>query len=199
VKAYYDGMKDKQKDDVLSSILEAAKSGALFGGVAGATSGLVGGQRSLRSIAMRGLGGAAITAATAAGGGALGHAILGAPGDAEANPYTKRSALGGALAGTATGAGLGYALGSGKWRPLTAAAGKIARHFDAPTDNLVGDYVKKKMLQNSLVSGLQAGGTLGLAGGFLGGHVGMDEGMGVDFMHNQDPEEMRKRQANVER
>jgi hypothetical protein len=198
VKAYYDGIKEKQKDDALGSILEAAKSGALFGGVAGATSGLLSGQRSLRAIGMRGLGGAALTAATAAGGVGLGNAILGSPKDGEHNPYTKRAGIGGTIAGAAAGAGLGYALGAGKLRPLTSAVGSLARRFEAPTDNLIGDLVKNQMRQRSVSSGLKTAAGLGAVGAFAGGGVGLDEGMGIDFLRD-DPEEMRRRQANVER
>lgn len=198
MKAYYDGIKEKQKDDALGSILEAAKSGALFGGVAGATSGLIGGQRSLRSIGMRGLGGAALTAATGAAGVGLGNAILGSPEDGERNPYTKRAGIGGTIAGAAAGAGLGYALGAGKLRPLTSAAGSLARRFEAPTDNLIGDYIKNQMRKRTVGAGLQTAAGLGTIGALAGGNVGLDEGMGIDFLR-KDPEEMRKRQANVER
>jgi len=198
VKAYYDGMKDKQKDDALSSVLEAAKSGALFGGIGGVTSGILSGQRSLRAIGMRGLGGAAGLAATAAGGGALGTALLGTPEEGEKNAYAKRGGLGGAVAGTAAGAGLGYILGAGKLRPLTRAAGRLAREFDAPIDNLIGDQVKKQIQQRSLAAGLKTAGGLGVMGGLGGGYMGMNEGMGVDFLH-EDPDELRQRRANVER
>jgi len=198
VKAYYDGIKHKQKDDVLSSILEAAKSGAIFGGIGGVTSGLIGGERSLRSIGMRGLGGAAGLAATAAGGGALGTAILGAPDQDEKNAYAKRGGLGGAIAGTAAGAGLGYILGAGKLKPWTTAAGRLAREFEAPIDNLIGDQVKKGIQRQSLAGGLATGAGLGALGGVAGGYMGMNEGMGVDFLHD-NPNEIRQRRANVER
>jgi len=194
MKAYYDNMRKKQQDDATSSVLEAAKSGALFGGVGGLTSGILSGQRSLRAIGMRGLGAAAALGATAAGGTALGNTIFGAPEEGEKNPYAKRAGWGTGIAGGVAGAGLGYLLGSGKLRGVTSLAGKTARHFEAPLDNIVTDRIKSVMAKPSTGAGLILGGSLGALGAGLGAAKGIDEGIGIDYLH-KDPDDQQRRRV----
>ena len=166
-------------DEDWKRYLQMAASGALTGGTMGGIGKLLGGSRSVGQILGAGgigalAGGTAIPAASL-----LGEQALGAPAEADTQPYTLRAGLGGAAAGAGLGAVGGAATGAGlagKFADMVPGAAKFAK--DAmPLDNLLVDYIKK--------SGGKKGALLGALLGAAGlGFMSADEGQQLDTFRN---------------
>lgn len=151
---------------MISAVKHAAEGGAASGGLLGLGTSLMGGA-SVRK-ALRNAAASALLAGGVSGAGVgVGTAALGEPHEEDEddpNPYTRRGAVGGAIAGGGAGALLGAALAKGYLR-APAELGAL--------NKLAGKHP---------LLGALAGGTVGaLAGGYKAG----DEGMQVDFLQHE--------------
>lgn len=152
--------------------IKAALSGAASGALLGGGTALLTRGKSLKSALQAAGIGAGAMGALAGGGTAIGNKVLGNPDPNDRAAFTKRAAVGGALAGAALG-GLGavalkkgalgakasdaFTKGAKTWRPLHAI-----QNAGTPTAAAIG-----------------AG-----AGALYGAHQGADEGMMVDAINN---------------
>lgn len=152
--------------------IKAALSGAASGALLGGGTALLTRGKSLKS-ALRAAGiGATAMGAMAGGGTAIGNKVLGNPDPNDRAAFTKRAAVGGALAGAALG-GLGaVALKKGALGPkVTGAFAKGAKTW--------------RPLHAIQTSGTGAAAAVGAgAGALYGAHQGADEGMMVDAINN---------------
>lgn len=166
-------------DEDWKRYLTMAASGALTGAGMGGLGKILGGSRSLPSIAGAAALGGAAGGTTIPAASYLGESILGAPGPDASQPYTYRAGLGGALAGGALGAVGGGLLGSG----ISTIAGKAfpgaakMASSTLPIDNIIVDAIKKKGgTKGALIGSLM--GALGL------GYMAADEGQQFDTLRN---------------
>lgn len=188
MQAYYDTMRDEEEKSAMQAAKDAAKSAALWGTIGGISTQLLGGNRSIPSILLRGLGMGAASAPIAAGATALGQEALGQPNPEDPTGYTKRGALGGAVGGGLMGAGLGYLLGGGRLRglakmPMMQKAGRYAEKV-LPIDNLITDYLKHYASSPSPEMAKKAATLLGLTGTAVGGLKGLYAGEEADELKN---------------
>jgi hypothetical protein len=162
----------RDREDGSHQVLKAGISGAASGALLGGGTALLTRGKSIKS-ALRAAGiGAGAMGALAGGGTALGNKVLGNPDPSDRAAFTKRAAVGGALAGAAIGGlgavalkkgmlgpkiAAGFSKGAKTWRPLHAIESSRA-----PVAAAVG-----------------AG-----AGALYGAHQGADEGMMVDAINN---------------
>jgi hypothetical protein len=197
---YYDAVKKHERDDALKAAKDTAISSGAYGGLFGALDNMLLGNRSLRGIAMRGLGTGLAAGAVGGGSALLGNAIAGPPSETNPAAYTAQGTLGGALGGGALGAGGGYLLGGGKLAglkhlPGASRMGRLARE-SLPLDNLIIDYIKKLMANPSHAHGLKGAAFLGLMGAGLGGLQGFSAGMDQDTARNmarsEEDEDVRR-------
>lgn len=153
-----------------NAALSGAASGAVLGGAGSILTGA-----NLKSALRAALLGSVASAGMAGGGMAIGNSILGDPPDEdEINPNTRRTALGGGIAGGSIGALLGGALGK-KYLRLPGATG-------------LTKYIASKSPKTAALLG---GGSGALAGSYLAA----DEGMQLDFLQNELDALERKRRA----
>ncbi len=180
----YDAMKKKEHDDALQSAEKTALSAGEWGSAYGALDSMLYGQRSVPKILLRGLGAGAASAGIGGGAAYLGDKLLGPANPDDPAAYAKEGAVGGALGGGALGGLGGYLAGSGKLSGLKhmPGAGMMGKAAEAalPLDNLMVDWVKKKMRGPSHGSGLALAAGLGLLGAGLGGIHGLSAGMDRD-------------------
>jgi len=174
---YAAGRKEKKEFSLPSESprkqeIKAALSGAASGALLGGGTALLTRGKSLKSALHAAGIGAGAMGALAGGGTAIGNKVLGNPDPNDRAAFTKRAAVGGALAGAALG-GLGavalkkgalgakatsaFTKGAKTWRPLHAI-----KTAGSPTAAAIG-----------------AG-----AGALYGAHQGADEGMLVDAINN---------------
>jgi hypothetical protein len=185
VDQYYDAIKKKERDSAIDSAKKTAFTSGIWGGALGGMDAMLYGQRSVPKILLRGLGTGLMAGGIGGGASLLGDELLGPANPNDPSAHTKESALGGALGGAGIGAGAGYLMGTGKLSglahlPRAGAIGKAA-HAALPLDNLVVDWIKKKMRHPSSNSGLALAAGLGLLGGTLGGVHGAEAGMDRDL------------------
>lgn len=167
-------------------IRDATLTAMLGGGTTGAVLGGLGGLFDPKGLTAKGIGtkallGALGSAGVAGGSTYLGNKLMGVPDDADPTGYTTRGGVGGAVGGGAVGAGLG----------ALAARGKIPIPKSSP--EFLRAYAQKlKAMPLSKGAGIGAAlGALGL--GSAAAYMGADEGMQLDFFHNQvDAEKRRK-------
>lgn len=155
------------------STKKAALSGAASGGVMGLIGAGMGGS-GLKKALRAALLGSGVGATVAGGGTALGSSVLGSPGEGEINPYTRRAALGGGIAGAGIGAALSAALAK-KWLKIN----------NPPLSKI---FAGKSPGKSALLGGA--------VGGLFGGYQGGDEGMQLDFIQNEIDALARKRKAD---
>lgn len=158
--------------DVKNSIIKALLSGGMSGGLLGAASHAIGSAKpTMGSLLKAGLIGAGVGSGISGGSTAIGSTLMGAPSDDERSGYTRRAALGGALAGGLGGATLGG----------LAATGHIGLPAKAP--ELMKEYIRNiAKSPNALLKGAGVGAALGaipLA------YYAADEGMQLDFLKNE--------------
>ena len=151
----------------LNPALKAGLAGALAGGVIGGIPALKEGSKLIPSLKSIGAGAAGL-GGLVGGGVAVGDKILGAPQNNEAAPFTKRAALGGALLGTAAGAGAVIAA-----KKIPAAAKFIDSHSEWRPVN----FIKNASLPAATLAG--AG-----VGGVIGAEKASDEGQQVDVINS---------------
>ena len=160
------------REDAGHQVLKAGISGAASGALLGGGTALLTRGKSLKSALQAAGIGAGAMGALAGGGTAIGNKVLGNADPNDKAAFTKRAAVGGAIAGAALGGigavglkkGLfgsriadGFAKGAKTWRPLYAI-----ERSSAPVAAAVG-----------------AG-----AGALYGAHQGADEGMMIDAINN---------------
>lgn len=196
MQALYDAMKKHERDDALESAKKTAISSGEWGSAYGALDSLLYGQRSVPQILLRGLGTGLMAGGIGAGSSLVGDALLGPANPNDPSAYTKEGAVGGTLGGGLLGAGTGYLLGSGKLAglahlPGAASIGKAANSA-LPLDNLVVDWIKKKMRHPSSSSGLAVAAGLGLLGAGIGGMHGTEAGMDRDTTAHLEDENDRE-------
>ena len=196
MQALYDAMKQHQRDDALESAKKTAISSGEWGTAYGALDSLLYGQRSVPKILLRGLGTGLAAGGIGGASSLLGDKLLGPANSDDPSAYTKEGAVGGTLGGGLLGAGTGYLLGAGKLSglahlPGAASLGKAA-NAALPLDNLVVDWIKKKMLHPSSSSGLAVAAGLGLLGAGIGGMHGTEAGMDRDTMAHLEDEDDRE-------
>lgn len=157
------------RDDTKKAALSGAASGGLLG-LAGSALGGGGIKQALRSALL-----GALAGGTVSGGGiAIGDTVMGAPEQGEINPYTRRGALGGGIAGAGVGALLGGALAK-KYLKIPKATG-------------ITQFFANRQPKMAAALGAMGG---GLAGAYQAG----DEGMQLDFIQNEIDAMGRKRKA----
>lgn len=177
--------RQKEKDAAMSASKKAAIGGAASGFVGGGLSSLMGGAKSLPKILSSG----AITGAATGGitgvGTYLGSKMLGAPSADDGQAYANRSGLGAAVTGGALGAGLGTLLGSKRMSSLVAGIPKVSSVLEQPGffNNYLTDIVKKRLVGKGVLQGASAA---ALGGSLIGGLLGTDEGMAVDYLNGLD-------------
>lgn len=191
--ALYDAMKKKERDSVLESAKKTAISAGEWGSAYGALDALLYGQRSVPKILLRGLGTGLAGAGIGGASSLIGDELLGPANPDDPSAHTKEGAVGGTLGGAALGGTGGYMLGSGKLSGLSHLPGAEslgkAAHAALPLDNLIVDWIKKKMKHPSHGSGLALAGGLGLLGAAVGGLHGAEAGMDRDTAAHLEDEE----------
>lgn len=197
MQAYYDAIKQKEHDNAVSSAAKTALSSGVWGVPYGAASSLLSGQRSIPKILAAGLGSGLTTGSIGGGASLLGEELFGPANPNDPSAYAKQAGAGGVLGGGGLGAGTGYLLGTGKLAGLSHVPGAetIAKAAKAslPLDNLMVDWIKRKMMKPSHGSGLALAAGLGLLGGGLGGILGTEAGMDRDVAsHLEDEENARE-------
>jgi hypothetical protein len=200
---YYDAVKQKNREDALDAAKHTGVSAGEVGGVYGALNSLLYGAKTIPQVLAKGVGGALSGAAIGAGSSYLGHKLLPRQPGADAPSEAQQGALGGALGGGALGAGGGYLLGSG----ASAALGKIpgagmAKKAAAevlPLDNMITDYIKKKMVNPSHAEGIKTAALLGLLGAGIGGLEGLNTGMDQDLSRSLSEEEGNQNASGAQR
>jgi hypothetical protein len=178
-----------------------ALSGAISGAVLGGGGKAITGAKNVGQIVKAALAGSALSGGLTLGGGGLGMMMMGEPDENDPTAFTKRSAVGGALAGGALGAGMmspafrnlvlkgAKALGKEKdlsemgrsWNPKTGEVENILLH-------------KLKKLQGSPAA-MPAGAAIG---SLVGGYQGGDEGMQADFARNLTRARQAKKDERVD-
>lgn len=184
-----DMMKEREKKRIQDATVQAVQSGGLSGALFGGLGSALSGKRSLLKIA----GDAALAGLGAGGiaGGAtyLGSSLMGAPAEGESGGFTDRALLGGALAGGAAGAGFGGLLGAGKLKWLSKVPGVAAKlETEGPLNNIITDQIKKVAKKGP---GRTAA-ALGVGGAAIGGGLGANEGMAIDYLESLDDGERRR-------
>lgn len=185
-------MEDALKDELLKLVA----SGALSGGILGASGKLLSGARTVGSIA-KGAGlGAGLSGGLTGLSGAIGLGVGGSPSEEEGSGYSKRLGVGGAIAGGLAGAGLGALMGSKGGRGLALKALQKLGGGDVVREIQRGTSVLGRGVGALKKPGLAAAG-LGTGGAAVGAFQGADEGMQLDFLHNlsrEQKERMLRRQ-----
>lgn len=176
-------MTDEQK----KRLKELLISGALSGAVLGAGGSALSGAKTVGAIAKSALHGAGIGAALGGGSDLAADAVLGEPDPNNRTAYSKRGAMGGALAGGLGGAALGALVSGG------GAKGALSRDLKAGLINKLGRGVVAKGV-GKLGSRAVGAGVVGSLGALVGGYQGGEEGMQMDFYHGLN-EDKRKRMA----
>jgi hypothetical protein len=166
-------------DELKKKMKELALSGAASGAILGSGASFFNGAKSLRQVLRAGGLGAALAGGMSAGSGYVGHKILGADKDDDPNANTKRNALGGAVAGAASGGILGLGLKSDKVR--NAILGKLED----------GSLLKRTIASASKHPALAALVAAGLVGS-AASYQGADEGMQADFGQPKTPESKKR-------
>ncbi len=190
--------KEQERARISEATNEAAKSGGIAGTVLGGAADILSGNRSIPKFIGKAALGGALGAGLTGGATWLGSEVMGAPDADSRGGFTNRTALGGALAGGALGAGLGGLLGGGKlaWlgkigpieKKLAEAAkpaSDITKKAGGLFDNLLADKIKTLAKKGP---GRTAG-ALGLAGAGIGGFQGAQEGMGIDYLESLKDDE----------
>lgn len=169
----------------------AALSGAIGGGIFGASGAILGGVRKPTDLLKHALMGSIMTGAAAGGATKLGSELMGAPEPDDIGGYTERGTVGGLLGGGLLGGIGGAIIGSGK---LKMPKGKWASKLSGGmSDNIFGDAMKKFASQGGKVGAAKGAGLGGGMGALGSAFVGSDEGMQLDFIMNKIQEEERQR------
>lgn len=184
---------EEKEDAIARASIRAAASGGLSGAALGAGASLFSPTRGLSNI-VKNAGLAGLGMGAIAGGSIYaGSKILGPPTEEEDTGFTRRGGLGGLVAGVPTGALLGGLAGSGLHNTANdllelgpnSVAKFIRKHSHSLTDNSIGDYFKKlgdgPRLPGMLKGAALGAGALGAVSAFSGG----DEGLQLDFIHNE--------------
>ena len=176
---------DRDDPKIRDATLTALLGGGASGAVLGAGSGLFGkGSVTAKNIGTKALLGALGSGALAGASTYIGNKALGAPEDDDPTGYTTRGGVGGAIGGGISGAGLGALAARGKV-PLPKASPEFLRAY------------AQKLKAMPLGKGAGIGAAIGALGlGSLASYFGADEGMQLDFMHNQvQAEKLKKMRA----
>lgn len=178
-------VKERRRKELAAHVRKAALSGVLSGAVGAGLHNFLGGERSISKVVA-----AAGKAGLFTGGLAGGATYVGGkavhPDVNDPSGYTKSGGLGGLIGGGLAGAALGAGVGSG-----LVKFPKIA----GITDNLLGDKIARAALSGG-GKGAAVGAALGgTALGLGAGYRGMEEGMQLDFLHNQARKARARRQA----
>lgn len=173
-------MTDEQKKRLKELLISGALSGAMLGAGGSALSGA----KTVGAIAKSALHGAGIGAALGGGSDLAADAVLGEPDPSNRTAYSKRGAMGGALAGGLGGAALGA---------LIVGKGKAPSYLREALMNKLGNGVLANGVGN-LGSRALGAGVVGSLGALVGGYQGGEEGMQMDFYHGLN-EDKRKRMA----
>lgn len=194
MQAYYDMMKERERDDALESAKKAALAAGEWGTVYGSLASLLSGStRTVPGVLLRGVGAGAAAAGLGGSATYVGRSLLGEPHPGDPTAGTRQGALGGSLIGGGAGAGLGYLLGAGKLNPLANlhVSGQVAKLGNKflPLDNLIVDRLKEQMAKPSHHGGLRTALALGALGAVVGGLHGAETGMDQDFMRNLDEDD----------
>lgn len=182
---------DDDRSYMLDTALKAALSGAAFGAPLGLAGKLWTGGRTIKDLIRAALVGGGLGAGASGGTVLAGSSVLGEPGPEEANPYTVRGGVGGALAGGGLGAILGAVAASGKLpRALPASISKFM-----PAENIISRKIRSfagspgAMKKGALLGGITVGAPTAV--------YGADEGMGLDAIAREMHKERIKRQLGI--
>jgi hypothetical protein len=160
------------EDAALSSGLTSGLTGAGFGAFQ---------QKNLKDVLKIALKSGLIGAGVGGGSIYAGAHLLGMPEENETTGYTRRGTVG----GTAVGAGLGAALGAG------LGSGVMPK----PGNKTVMSRLLSRLARNPGPKNMATGAAiLGPIGALVGGYMGSDEGLVLDFI-DQERKQAMKRQA----
>lgn len=162
----------RRLNPAIGAALSGAASGAAFGLIPAFRRG-VSGKTVLKSVA----GAAGVSAGIVGGGTFIGSKILGPPTRGEGAAYTKRAAIGGAIAGTGVG------LAAGLLATKTRGGRRLLRGWSR-------EWRPARWARQG--GPLAAGAIGGAAGGLVGGVQGADEGQQVDSIINLRKDIRRK-------
>lgn len=169
---------ERERDPLREKLKDLLLSGGISGAALGGAGSLVGGAKSWGQAAKAAGKGGLVFGGLAAGSGLMGNLLMGTPDENDSGGNTTRGAVGGALAGGALG----------------AAAGALSR--SKPVREALLRQVEPGGILSKGIRGLRGGRAvtagLGIAGALIGGHMGADEGMQVDYIDALRRERQRK-------
>lgn len=178
-------MTDEQKQRLKELLISGALSGAVLGGGGAALTGA----KTLGAIGKSALSGAGLGAALGGGSNLAADAVLGEPNPNDPTAYSKRGAVGGALAGGLGGAALGAIAAGG-------SKGGFSRMARAALMNKLGRGAVAKGV-GKLGSRSAGAGIVGGLGALVGGYQGGDEGMQMDFYKGLKANERQRKAAKM--
>jgi len=185
MEAYYENMRRKHHENMLSSLAKMGLSAGTTGGIVGGATSLLGGARSLGGIAKGALGGAALAAPLAVGATGLGNLLMGAPDEGDSSAYARRAGLGGLIGGGLAGAAIGGLVGRRGIGAISKLPYAERVSEKLPLDNVIVDKIKQWAANPSAISSAKSAALLGsVLGGGAGFYAG-DEGTQLDFLRNQ--------------